>query len=1609
MTVSSADPADLDSFVRRTRTGRRAAHGEQRSLARRQAAVDAASVGYGATIPALDALDGQFERLRDLERFVTTVRGELLAADGRDEFGRPAVADVRLRAALDGAGLGMPSVPVEFEPGTMFGLPPTSGFVDDPICAANGNMVHQDHDLSLPGIAAALAPVRTYNSRRPVCGAFGLGWSSVLDVGLAAAPGRVEVALSDGAVAAFVRRGDRWLTAGRRLRDLHRHDGGWTIHIDHRRVLEFDVGGRLTGWSDGPARVVVDRSDGWIVSLTETVSARRIEVEWEGDRVRRLHGPTGTATYEYDDDRLVVATTPGGRLAYEWVDRRLRSVVDADGVRPFENRYDEDGRVVEQRSPFGRVTNYRYGDGLTVVTGDDEVRQGLVHDGRGNLTAVVDADGSAMRLTYDHADRMTAVVARGGATWRYRFDDDTGDLVERVDPDGLGAAWTWDWRGRLLAETHRDGAVTRYEYRGDLTTPVRITDPLGSVTHVEVDDRLDVVVAVTDADGVTTRVEHDRDGQVTAIVDGVGRRCTFEYDAAGRPVRTVDPAGLESTIDHDAAGRIVRVDAGGRLSTWSYTAAGRLASGTDPAGASWQVAYGEHGEGVRVTSGDVQVRLDHDPMGNLVALTLPDGATYHRLHDGCGRFVGTADPSGATTHLHHDVDGRVVEAVDAAGRRHRRELDALGRTVRSTGPDGATTTWTHHPGGQVATVELPDGRVWRADVDAAGRLVAVIDPAGERTELRRSPAGRVVSRRTPSGREERFEYDDTGRLAAVVDPIGRRVTIDRDGRVTRLLAGDELVAEVERDRFGQAVRRVEHGIATAIEHDGAGRVVARTDATGVRTRFEWTVDGLLAVAVDPAGGRTEYRHDGRGRLVAAVGPGGRTTSYGYGADGRVATVVDPAGAVARFRHDPTGIPTGVDRGGVGWSRDLDPAGRELRRHDLDGGLLGEFAHDVAGRLVRAATATWTTELEWDQADRPAAVVDPTGRRSIERDPDGHVTGLRVARHTAADGERRDRAGRLLLDRAGTAFAYDSAGRLVTVEPVGELPTRFEYGTDGLLAVERGPGAIRRFGYDAAGRVDTITSEGPDGGTTRFAYDVAGRRVRATTADGTVQHYRWDGADRLVAIEIVPPDGPARVVAIEHDAHGRPCRVGGRTIARDPRTGEVDQVAGRPIPGGRGPLRIGPLTFLGARVHDAVSRQFLTPDPVPAVPGSNGAASACTYAWHDPVNLVDPTGFRPISVAEFDAIRAREESGRLGMAWEAVVDDPWGSLLMAGVVVAGVALVATGAGAAVGTGILVGAGLTAGIGVATGTFDPRQVAIGGLVGGATFGVGTGGSVGWSATRTLAAHGAIGVGQSSAEQLLVDGRFSVLDAIVNGGLTAATAGAAGRLPPTFRTTATRAFLTDGAIDATGSLIRQRATGDHDVSVATAVGDGFLGATSGLLVGGAPRGPVETGPVELTPAGIVPEPSTAPLRIGPPPAGTPAEMTVVYHGAGSLADLAVHAETGVVLSDAATRTYLDSGGDLDLAHARSESAYRFAVETWGSERDYLDAIAEFGDEVTDVSGRHGVVTVTTDPAVAAAAAGPDGVVLTGEVPTASLLGDAGTDHRYVVHAVPLRPLDP
>jgi RHS repeat-associated protein len=256
------------------------------------------------------------------------------------------------------------------------------------------------------------------------------------------------------------------------------------------------------------------------------------------------------------------------------------------------------------------------------------------------------------------------------------------------------------------------------------------------------------------------------------------------------------------------------------------------------------------------------------------------------------------------------------------------------------------------------------------------------------------------------------------------------------------------------------------------------------------------------------------------------------------------------------------------------------------------------------------------------------------------------------------------------------------------------------------------------------------------GATTYRYDACGRRVRENHPDGAATVYCWDGFGRLERIESLDPDGVlVGEVAVAYDALDRPCLVDGAPVG-----GLTEEPW---VPGGDRPfggVAAGDVWLVGARVLDPTTHQFLSSDPLLPVPGSHGAASGYTYCWNDPINWVDPTGMRPLSVEEFDAVMSAAEQTTFGKAWDAIKEDPWGAVAMGVVTAVGVGLCATGVGAPIGAGILIGVGASAGIGLATGTFNPRMVAVNGVVGGLSAGVG-------SALTTTTWQGAVAVGAAS----------------------------------------------------------------------------------------------------------------------------------------------------------------------------------------------------------------------------------------------------------------------
>ena len=152
-------------------------------------------------------------------------------------------------------------------------------------------------------------------------------------------------------------------------------------------------------------------------------------------------------------------------------------------------------------------------------------------------------------------------------------------------------------------------------------------------------------------------------------------------------------------------------------------------------------------------------------------------------------------------------------------------------------------------------------------------------------------------------------------------------------------------------------------------------------------------------------------------------------------------------------------------------------------------------------------------------------------------------------------------------------------------------------------------------------------------------------------------------------------------------------------------------------GYRGELEFAGETWLRARVYDPSTRSFLSPDPLPPVPGTAYAANTYHYAGNDPLGKSDPLGVRPVTDQELREIRDRMGSNFISR------NKDW--IIAGALIVGGIAVMATGFGGPLGAAMIGGALLSAGSSAAiqkvtTGEVNYKEVAVAGLVGGAAGG-------------------------------------------------------------------------------------------------------------------------------------------------------------------------------------------------------------------------------------------------------------------------------------------------
>jgi RHS repeat-associated protein len=499
--------------------------------------------------------------------------------------------------------------------------------------------------------------------------------------------------------------------------------------------------------------------------------------------------------------------------------------------------------------------------------------------------------------------------------------------------------------------------------------------------------------------------------------------------------------------------------------------------------------------------------------------------------------------------------------------------DALGRL-----------TETHEEHGGVRDDETV--RLYRYDVPGQSPLV---DPT--------YVSGRLAWAWAPSG-EVVLSYDALGRVnARSFTDSAQNVYVERQGFN---VDGSQAWIELNLPDNNYARERVEYG------YDTAGKL-----------RWMWSSDGanteelFNAVELDPSG-----------RLLRASFGSGTEYAASYATVGR------------RLLKEVHLSRPGGDGRHV-YFNSYDNAGRELERYENYGAAESSStaSYDPLGRLRKTVGRRRGNTVDW------LFNYDPLGNVTTLSDQAG--TADATLSYQTSDRDRICRIGYGNGGLGGTTcnVSYDSFGNIVQ-QPTRTDVNMFEYFVSGdVRGIRSASGARVTFRYDPFGQLQELELE--DQATSNYRSDrhfgsFISRRLHKTALASTQYVARQFPGPGLV----VSRRGPnARWVYQFDDSHGTRFTTDqeGNFIQDVDYTSYGEAFSSGASPGspefstdqwnGGDALEPFGVVRLGARLYDPVTGRFLSRDPA-LTPRTSATSNPYAFAFNDPINFSDPSGFDP---------------------------------------------------------------------------------------------------------------------------------------------------------------------------------------------------------------------------------------------------------------------------------------------------------------------------------------------------------------------------------------------
>lgn len=520
---------------------------------------------------------------------------------------------------------------------------------------------------------------------------------------------------------------------------------------------------------------------------------------------------------------------------------------------------------------------------------------------RGFISKLTDHVGRVTSFAYvSELPHLLTVTAPGGRVTQYaylfsRSDATDHRLLSISFPDDTFLAYAYDEEGRLISE-ERAGGIGRIEYAYEENGATTITDAVGSMTTVRVDEDRNPITVV-DPMGNVTFYDYDENSNLTDVTDALGRKTSIIYDDRGNAIQITDPERNQLMLDYELQFNQLTAlrDSRGNVTSFSYNSRGNLTQILYPDGFAEKFSYDGHGSLATKVKRDGQVIAYNYNDRGLLFSKGSDSKTFTYTYDANGNLTRATNTTGTINIAYNAID-QLTSVTYPGGRTFSYKYNAVGQRTRVTDPDGRLLVYTYDTSQRLTQINDESGMVAAYQYDDAGHRTRKILGNGVYTTYAHDAAGQILSLVNfhPAGEIiSRFDYTYNAignRLSKSTLDGKQTYTSDVLNQLTGVTYPDGTTTQFVYDAMGNRLNVVENGMPVAYTSNDLNQYLTVGSAT-----YTYDANGNL-IRKTQEGETTTYEYDFEDRLVSVQTPT-ETIINTYNALGQRNTRSDAEGTV----------------------------------------------------------------------------------------------------------------------------------------------------------------------------------------------------------------------------------------------------------------------------------------------------------------------------------------------------------------------------------------------------------------------------------------------------------------------------------------------------------------------------------------------------------------------------------------------------------------------------------------------------------------------------------------------------------------------------------------